>query len=142
MWTCPKCGEKIEDQFDSCWKCAAEPAPSDRLAVQSVGRRIRLGCIYGGGAWILSLVFIQMLAPMITDGRNPAIAVIFAPFFWLLFWPNVLLGHYFSVYGGAPVWIQSLEPFLEYFVSLMAWLAICILISLIVHAKSKRHHAA
>jgi hypothetical protein len=22
MWTCPKCGEKIEDSFDSCWKCA------------------------------------------------------------------------------------------------------------------------
>jgi hypothetical protein len=21
MWTCPKCGEKIEDQFDSCWHC-------------------------------------------------------------------------------------------------------------------------
>lgn len=31
MWTC-KCGEKIEDQFDACWKCAgtaadAAPAP-------------------------------------------------------------------------------------------------------------------
>ena len=25
MWTCPKCGEKIEGQFDSCWKCAAKP---------------------------------------------------------------------------------------------------------------------
>ncbi len=25
MWTCPKCGEKIEGQFDSCWKCAASP---------------------------------------------------------------------------------------------------------------------
>ena len=25
MWTCPKCGEKIEDQFDSCWKCAGQP---------------------------------------------------------------------------------------------------------------------
>ena len=22
MWTCPTCGERIEDQFDSCWKCA------------------------------------------------------------------------------------------------------------------------
>ena len=21
MWTCSKCGEEIEDQFDSCWKC-------------------------------------------------------------------------------------------------------------------------
>lgn len=22
MWTCPKCGEVLENQFDSCWKCA------------------------------------------------------------------------------------------------------------------------
>jgi hypothetical protein len=22
MWTCDKCGEHIEDQFDSCWNCA------------------------------------------------------------------------------------------------------------------------
>lgn len=22
MWTCEKCGEQIEDQFDACWKCA------------------------------------------------------------------------------------------------------------------------
>src|SRR5215831_68270 len=24
MWTCPKCGERIEDQFDSCWRCAGQ----------------------------------------------------------------------------------------------------------------------
>ncbi len=28
MWTCPKCGEQIEDQFTSCWKCAAPPKES------------------------------------------------------------------------------------------------------------------
>jgi len=22
MWTCLECGEQMEDQFDSCWKCA------------------------------------------------------------------------------------------------------------------------
>jgi hypothetical protein len=22
MWTCQKCGEKVEDQFDSCWNCS------------------------------------------------------------------------------------------------------------------------
>lgn len=31
MWTCPKCGEKLEDQFDSCWKCAG--------AAQNVNQR-------------------------------------------------------------------------------------------------------
>ena len=25
MWVCNKCGEEIEDQFDSCWKCAGPP---------------------------------------------------------------------------------------------------------------------
>lgn len=26
MWTCAKCGEKIQEQFDSCWKCSAPRA--------------------------------------------------------------------------------------------------------------------
>jgi hypothetical protein len=24
MWTCPKCGEKVEGQFDSCWSCGTK----------------------------------------------------------------------------------------------------------------------
>ena len=29
MWTCPKCGEQHDDQFESCWKCAGlATAPS------------------------------------------------------------------------------------------------------------------
>jgi|KBSSwiStaDraftv2_1062776.scaffolds.fasta_scaffold338731_2 hypothetical protein len=27
MWTCNKCGERHEDEFDSCWKCAQNEAP-------------------------------------------------------------------------------------------------------------------
>jgi len=28
-WTCPQCGEKVEDQFTHCWKCGhARPAGS------------------------------------------------------------------------------------------------------------------
>lgn len=23
MWTCGQCGEKLEEQFNSCWKCSA-----------------------------------------------------------------------------------------------------------------------
>jgi hypothetical protein len=23
MWTCKQCGEKLEDQFDSCWRCSS-----------------------------------------------------------------------------------------------------------------------
>jgi len=32
MWKCEKCGEEIEDQFDSCWKCTpvrVEPETED-----------------------------------------------------------------------------------------------------------------
>jgi hypothetical protein len=39
MWTCPKCGEALEDQFDSCWKCArnqSSPAvPRPRLKLKN-----------------------------------------------------------------------------------------------------------
>ena len=34
MWTCPECGEGIQDQFRECWKCAGgrlEPAPEVRV---------------------------------------------------------------------------------------------------------------
>jgi hypothetical protein len=30
MWTCPKCRESIEDQFDSCWNCGGA-APASTL---------------------------------------------------------------------------------------------------------------
>jgi hypothetical protein len=30
MWTCENCHEAIEDQFDSCWKCAGLPDPIGR----------------------------------------------------------------------------------------------------------------
>jgi len=34
MWTCRKCGEEVEDQFDSCWSCLAahDPFSSRSLA--------------------------------------------------------------------------------------------------------------
>lgn len=27
MWTCPACGERHQDQFDACWKCAGQQMP-------------------------------------------------------------------------------------------------------------------
>lgn len=43
MWTCIKCGERIEDRFDACWKCGTsqDGAPNmdfcraDNLPVES-----------------------------------------------------------------------------------------------------------
>ncbi len=28
MWNCPKCREWLDDQFDTCWKCAAPELPT------------------------------------------------------------------------------------------------------------------
>lgn len=46
MWTCSKCGEKHEDSFDSCWKCAPQPdepepsAPFKPVFSQTGGLRL------------------------------------------------------------------------------------------------------
>jgi len=35
MWICKKCGEQIDDQFDSCWKCST---PTDDSAATPENR--------------------------------------------------------------------------------------------------------
>jgi len=32
MWTCSRCGEQVEDQFDSCWKCSTAKEPGQPAA--------------------------------------------------------------------------------------------------------------
>ena len=32
MWTCTQCGEKLGEQFDSCWRCSS-PKPTGETAV-------------------------------------------------------------------------------------------------------------
>lgn len=71
MWTCPKCGESLEDQFDSCWKCArqAPPEPAESSehetqhehdigviveGVRKIRRRRNIG-------WILFALFLPVL---------------------------------------------------------------------------------
>jgi peptidoglycan/LPS O-acetylase OafA/YrhL len=39
MWKCPKCNENIEDQFDSCWKCAGPEQPFVNVLEQEDPRR-------------------------------------------------------------------------------------------------------
>jgi DNA-directed RNA polymerase subunit RPC12/RpoP len=54
MWKCERCGEEIEDQFKSCWKCAEQEA--QRTALQCP--RCQAGMEYQGrkhlheGDWI------------------------------------------------------------------------------------------
>ena len=106
----------------------------------SFGRRIYVGCKFGVITWVLAQVVIKLLAPAMTDGGNSVAAVFFFPLFWLAFWPNVMFGHFLR--AGAPSWLQSLEPFFEYFVSLFVWMLISILVAVVIHTISKRHHEA
>jgi len=55
MWTCPKCGEKIEDQFDSCWKCAAQPEQTSSTLL--VARRIKFFFLLGMVFELLLILF-------------------------------------------------------------------------------------
>jgi hypothetical protein len=44
MWTCSKCGEAIEEQFDSCWRCAGQVEPTNSLPAQLTAKRSEYAC--------------------------------------------------------------------------------------------------
>jgi hypothetical protein len=63
MWTCPKCGEMLEDQFDSCWKCAAEPE-------QAVSATQKLSFSFFASAALMAI-----LAPLFADCLHSVMVV-------------------------------------------------------------------
>ena len=72
MWTCPRCSEQLEDQFDACWKCAnqgeeagADPERPDASDPQSFSAQIDAICDRFEAAW-------KAQAPG-TPGRRPRI---------------------------------------------------------------------
>ncbi len=84
MWTCPKCGEKIEDQFDSCWKCAArseQTAPAAHTPYR-YGRLFLFGILFevflfAVGAWLPEGSWLS------SEFRND-LFIIHSPLLWLL----------------------------------------------------------
>jgi hypothetical protein len=65
MWKCPKCGECLEDQFDSCWKCAEQPdspppLPLERLTFRHYACALLMSYLVPWlGAFIGSLWFLH-----------------------------------------------------------------------------------
>ena len=57
MWTCPKCGEKIENQFDSCWKCAGH---TEVFTSSPRTRKLTFSLV-------LSVIIASLLAPLLAD---------------------------------------------------------------------------
>lgn len=83
MWTCPKCGETIEESFASCWKCStwghgAAPAAFE----QDVFRRA--GAIAVSGRPVRPVVFWGFALLVCGVLLFPAAVVL--PRFMLLYW--------------------------------------------------------
>lgn len=65
MRICPKCGEEIQEQFDSCWKCAG-PLESNEMV--SKARRLR--------PWDYFLAILMAVAsPALADVLHSALVV-------------------------------------------------------------------
>ena len=47
MWVCPKCREQIEEQFDTCWKCAAPVACGTDRPVSILVKAFLALCLAG-----------------------------------------------------------------------------------------------
>jgi hypothetical protein len=99
MWKCQKCGEQIEDTYDSCWRCAPEELPDDQKDLlkdsseaKSGGRTIFwvsivLGFIivflFDVGRSSLGLILGPLCAGMLAGGSGRGLAVGFmANFFF------------------------------------------------------------
>jgi len=54
MWICKKCGERMESQFDSCWRCSMprdpnQPdSPPDKTEAAAKGWRLAFRMFEGG----------------------------------------------------------------------------------------------
>jgi hypothetical protein len=64
MWTCSQCGEEIEDQFDSCWKCAGRP---DQIGLPFATKKL--------GALLLLLKIYTVSAPLSIFGLTYGIGL-------------------------------------------------------------------
>jgi len=58
MWTCPQCGEQIEDHFDTCAKCAAPAQPAAPAPVLPKRKR---RFFLAGALFELLVIFLSML---------------------------------------------------------------------------------
>lgn len=80
MWHCPDCGEKLEEQFDSCWKCAGKGA--NRLGYEATGpvgspSKRKLGCLAVSAGLIFLVIFVfpaayKFLTSSVYKSASPA----------------------------------------------------------------------
>jgi hypothetical protein len=78
MWTCPRCGEKHQEQFDACWKCAGQAMPRGQPDTQTQPTRslacvlphAAFGLLFGAvvGGFVLSLCGVPFEAALRVGG--------------------------------------------------------------------------
>jgi uncharacterized membrane protein YvbJ len=73
MQTCPKCGEQIEDGFDSCWKCAgaAQSEATEPATAKKPLQQLELICMFI--AMLPSVVFFGLGRSR--DARESAVRI-------------------------------------------------------------------
>src|SRR6516162_8973595 len=98
MWTCPKCGTKVDPSFEVCWSCGTTPdgiedptfVPADKQPPAATGDPSDLDMPKGdepipepstpGGGdlvecyWALDVMQAKFLADLLTDNGIPAVA--------------------------------------------------------------------
>jgi hypothetical protein len=56
MWKCPKCGEEVDDQFDSCWRCAKVESVSESVETSQPNQRCGFWGAWRRGWYVLLMI--------------------------------------------------------------------------------------
>jgi serpin B len=118
MWTCPKCGERLEDQFDSCWKCAGQPepiAPTSRTSRRWM-RAFLLGVLF-------EIVLVSSCALLPRDSW------LFPWTFNLLVWSHYPLLKLLDVTDVESAWVGIFLLLLVGLVMALVWAALYLVLS-------------
>jgi hypothetical protein len=134
MWNCPRCNEPLEDQFDSCWKCAGRPDPVGLpLLAETKGsaRQIVSGFLLAVGLVPTTWFFFGPIA-----GFHHMIG--FGPTFYLM------LDGEDAPQPGDHMWGQYTVRFFpgRFAIGLVLWIVAVLIIFKAVRFLTRRPHAA
>ncbi len=87
MWTCPTCKEEIEDQFDTCWRCAGDSQHlvrddvSDTRKEFTPAKKILISLVITVVAGGIALI---LAAPDLATGRERTAPLLYPYAFWMM----------------------------------------------------------
>ena len=57
MWECPKCGEKLDDEFEYCWKCGVSEDTGEPVFDKEMEEDFLRSSLLGPQSFLLLLQF-------------------------------------------------------------------------------------